>query len=214
LVIPQPFIDLSNVAIALRRRPEQPVFDFTDTWTPAAGVWIPDLGANAANAFIPEDQLLSVSPEQTEVSRVLHFMIFFVSNNCLSSADYQLTSTVIKWLQQEDNVNLLQILLSVGGPTADAAAEKLFPFALRGRNASIVKVFTDRGSDPDISLGHGFSKNISALGLACMGEDLKLVQVLLAAGANANKPSECGEDYDDDHIQAHQPPIVLAIQER
>ncbi|KAF2109741.1 ankyrin repeat-containing domain protein [Lophiotrema nucula] len=190
-----------------------------DSEYPATGSWIPDLGTETEDAFLRELELIQILPEHTGDLRTLQFMIFFISNGYLNSADYHIHESIVKWLQQEDNGPLLRRLLTVAGPTAEAILETLYPYAVEGQQATIVKVFLDLGCDPNINLNNGRRPswddlNPTALGLACEERNLELVRVLLAAGADPNQLSDLFSADIEEIAQGcteGQCPIVLCI---
>lgn len=211
-----PFASMPKVVPVLN---VMPWTNLANCRAPATGSWIPDLGTETKEAFTQGFELFHMLPEHAEPLRTLQSMIFFISNGYLNSASSSQEESIVEWLRHDDNGSLLRRLLSVGGATAESTLQALFPYALRGQKASIVKVFLDLGCDPNFSFNNSKGQiwwdddDTTALGLTCERRNLELARVLLAAGANPNQPSKSNTDHADQFCEdcKYQCPMVLSI---
>ncbi|RDW66551.1 hypothetical protein BP6252_10186 [Coleophoma cylindrospora] len=112
----------------------------------------------------------------------LSLAIYLVSNNMLD----QNRDCMIAYLDRLDNRGLLDAVLSVRIPTIQAFAEGLFQIAKQSMNMKVIKATIKAGVSPDIRSGE-FDR--TALQTAAFRDNIELVQLLLAAGADVNAPA-------------------------
>ncbi|KIW97982.1 uncharacterized protein Z519_01566 [Cladophialophora bantiana CBS 173.52] len=78
----------------------------------------------------------------------LNLTLFMVSNKVFT-LNSDIGKNVYNWIQRRSDVGVLEYLLSVGGPTAEALAEQFFSLAMEEKDAPTVKRILDSGLDPN-----------------------------------------------------------------
>jgi ankyrin repeat protein len=143
---------------------------------------------------------------QSSVLNFLNLTMFLVSNNFLG-ATADVSKKVYKWVKRRSNAGLLEYLLSISGPTAEALAENLFRLAINDDDVLTIKKILKLGIDPNEQIyrtQHGL--NLTPLQRACEMGSLELVRVLVEAGADVNSTVSDGDSaltravylFDDD----------------
>ncbi|EXJ75204.1 uncharacterized protein A1O5_01900 [Cladophialophora psammophila CBS 110553] len=115
----------------------------------------------------------------------LNLTLFMVSNK-LFTLDSDMSKKVYNWIQRRSDVGVLEYLLSVGGPTAEALAEQFFSLAMEEKDAPTVKRILDSGLNPNELRRSNSWYQLTPLQRACELRSLELVRVLLDAGADVN----------------------------
>ena len=147
------------------------------------------------NVFSNHPASIQTTVSQGHQSSVLNFLnltMFLVSNNFLG-ATADVSKKVYKWVKRRSNAGLLEYLLSISGPTAEALAENLFRLAINDDDVLTIKKILKLGIDPNEQIyrtQHGL--NLTPLQRACEMGSLELVRVLVEAGADVNKPNKNG----------------------
>jgi ankyrin repeat protein len=123
---------------------------------------------------------------QSSVLNFLNLTMFLVSNNFLG-ATADVSKKVYNWVKRRSNAGLLEYLLSISGPTAEALAENLFRLAINDDDVLTVKKIMELGIDPNEQICRTrYGLNLTPLQRACEMGSLELVQVLIKAGADVN----------------------------
>ncbi len=147
------------------------------------------------NAFSnhPVSMQLTVSHgHQSSVLNFLNLTMFLVSNNFFG-ATADVSKKVYNWVKCHSNAGLLDYLLSISGPTAEALAENLFPLAIDADDVCTVKKLMESGIDPNEQMyctSYGLFR--TPLQRACEMRSLELVRLLIEAGADVNDPRSEG----------------------
>ena len=153
----------------------------------ANGEEIPISFSQAVKALMPENAFsnhpvsMQMTVSQGHQSPVLNFLnltMFLISNNFFGETT-DVSKKVYKWVKRRSNAGLLEYLLSIGGPTAEALAENLFRLAIDDDDVLTVKKIMESGIDPNEQIyrtQHGLS--ITPLHHACKMRSLELVRVL------------------------------------
>jgi ankyrin repeat protein len=125
----------------------------------------------------------SISKKHSDELKLLEVISYSISNNHLT---LESGSNIIEWLREKKHLRSLTRLISMRGPTIDALVEKLFPILVEVDDVQLMRIFLKRGVPRDI-IDHD-TKQGSPLCIACSHGNLEMVQALLSAGADANKP--------------------------
>lgn len=172
--------------------------------------------SQAVKALIPENvfsnhlvgmQMTVSQGHQSQVLNFLNLAMFLVSNNFFG-ATADVSRKVYRWVKRHSNAGLLEYLLSISGPTAEALAENLFRLAINDDDVLTVKKIMESGIDPNGQI----YRTRRGLGLtpvhrACEMRSLELVRVLIEAGADVNSTVSEGDSalmcalypFDDDY---------------
>lgn len=161
------------------------------------------------NIFSNHPVSMQMTVSQGHQSSVLNFLdltMFLVSNNFFG-ATADVSKKVYKWVKRGSNAGLLEYLLSIPGPTADALAENLFRFAIDADDVRTVKGMLESGIDPNEQIYRAqYGLNLTPLQRACEMRSLELVRVLIEAGADVNSTVSkgysalfCAVDFIDDN---------------
>jgi ankyrin repeat protein len=148
------------------------------------------------NVFSNHPASIQTTVSQGHQSSVLNFLsltMFLVSNNFLG-ATADVSKKVYKWVKRRSNAGLLEYLLSISGPTAEALAENLFGLAINDDDVLTIKKIMKLGIDPNEQIyrtQHGL--NLTPLQRACEMGSLELVRVLVEAGADVNSTVSDGD---------------------
>jgi ankyrin repeat protein len=171
--------------------------------------------SQAVKALMPENvfsnhlvgmQMTVSQGHQSQVLNFLNLAMFLVSNNFFG-ATADVSGKVYRWVKRLSNAGLLEYLLSISGPTAEALAENLFRLAINDNDVLTVKKIMESGIDPNGQI----YRTRRGLGLtpvhrACAMRSLELVRVLIEAGADVNSTVSKGDSalmcalyrFDDD----------------
>jgi ankyrin repeat protein len=149
-----------------------------------------------AKALMPENvfsnnsvsmQMTASADHQSSVLNFLNLTMFLVSNNFLGTTS-DVSKKVYEWVKRRSNAALLEHLLSISGPTAEALAENLFRLAIDADDVRTVKKIIESGIDPNEQIWSGlYDLKLTPLQRACRMHSLELVRVLLDAGADVNR---------------------------
>jgi ankyrin repeat protein len=151
--------------------------------------------SQAVKALMPENVFsnhlvsMQMTVSQSHQSQVLNFLnlaMFLVSNNFFG-ATADVSRKVYRWVKRRSNAGLLEYLLSISGPTAEALAENLFRLAIDDDDVLTVKKIMESGIDPNGQIyrtQHG--PGLTPVHRACEMRSLELVRALIEAGADVN----------------------------
>lgn len=146
-----------------------------------------------ANFFLRNQTAEGKAISEGQPSPVLRFLqltIYLVSNNLLGSTT-QVSEEVYRWIRRQSNVDIIEHLLPIGGPTVEALAENLFRLAIDAKDVSTVKKMKDFGIDPNEQVCHNkWGDCRTSLMQACDMKNVKLVKALIDGGAKVD--SEIG----------------------
>jgi ankyrin repeat protein len=161
------------------------------------------------NVFSSHPVSIQMTVSQDHQSSVLNFLnlaMFLVSNNFFG-ATADVSKNVYKWVRRHSNAGLLEYLLSISGPTAEALAENLFRLAIDDDDVLTVKKIMESGIDPNEQIYRTqYGPGLTPLHRACEMHSLELVRVLIGAGADVNSTVSKGDSalicalcpFDDD----------------
>jgi uncharacterized protein len=142
------------------------------------------------NVFSNHPMSMQVQSSQAHQSSAVNFLVltmFLVSNNFFG-ATADVSEKVYDWIQCDSNVGLLECLLSIKGPTAEALAENLLRLAIDADDVRMVKKIIELGIDLNEQIcGTYYGKNVTPLQRACIINSLELVRVFVEAGADVNR---------------------------
>ena len=129
-------------------------------------------------------QLFCGPPRQSSVLQILQFALYRLSNNLLSESS---TDELLRWLIEQQKIELLTSFLKIKMPTVHACATKILESALRIQDANFLQLLIDSGVDLSPLKGvYGSGYLVSA---AYEG-DMQTAQILLKNGADVNIPSD------------------------
>jgi ankyrin repeat protein len=127
--------------------------------------------------------------ELNDQARALEFLkvtMFFVSNSFFDERD-DVSKEIYSWLREQTNSQLLNYILSIKGPTAEALAENLFRLAIDAEDVGIVKKLLKTGLDPNEQVFRGeYRSALTPLQYTCQLRNPELAQALIDAGANVH----------------------------
>lgn len=168
----------------------------------ANGEEIPISFSQVVKALMPENvfsnhpvsmQMTVSQGHQSPVLNFLNLTMFLISNNFFGEITDG-SKKVYKWVKRRSNAGLLEYLLSISGPTAEALAENLFRLAIDDGDVLTVKKIMESGIDPNEQVyrtRHG--SGLTPLHRACEMRSLELVRVLIEAGADVNSTVSKGD---------------------
>ena len=142
-----------------------------------------------ANFFLSNQTAAGKAISEGHPSPVLKFLqltMYLVSNNLLGSTT-QVSEEAYKWIKRQSNVDIMEYLLLIGGPTVEALTENLFRLAIDSEDVSTVKKMMDLGHDPNEQVCHNeWGDCRTPLMQACEMKNVKLVKALIDKGANVD----------------------------
>ncbi|OQU94322.1 Ankyrin repeat-containing protein [Cladophialophora immunda] len=148
------------------------------------------------NALMPENLVSSNTanlqmtlPQPSSPAVDFLNLTLFMASNKLFTQDSDISKNLYGWIKRRSNVGLLESLLSVGGPTAEALAEQVFALAMEAEDAPTIKRILDSGLNPNELRCFGIVGQVTPLERACEMRSLELIRVLLDAGADVNSSS-------------------------
>jgi len=138
-------------------------------------------------------QMTAPQGHQSSVLNFLSLTMFLVSNNFFG-ATADVSKKVYKWVKRHSNAGLLEYLLSISGPTAEALAENLFRLAIDDNDVPMVEKIMESGIDPNEQIYHTHhGSGITPLQRACEMGSLELVRILIEVGADVNSTVSEGD---------------------
>jgi ankyrin repeat protein len=173
------------------------------SFSQAVKALMPDVFSNH-----PVSMQMTVSQgHQSPVLNFLNLTMFLISNNFFGETTDG-SKKVYKWVKRRSNAGLLEYLLSIGGPTAEALAENLFRLAIDDGDVLTVKKIMESGIDPNEQVYRTrYGSGLTPLHRACEMRSLELVRVLIEVGADVNRTVSKGDSalicalnpFDDDY---------------
>jgi ankyrin repeat protein len=131
--------------------------------------------------------------DQAPALEFLKVTMFFVSNSFFDGRD-DVSKEIYSWLREQTNSQLLNYILSIKGPTAEALAENLFRLAIDAEDVGIVKKLLKAGLDPNEQVLRGeYHSALTPLQYTCQLRNPELAQALIDAGANVNTIHDQGQ---------------------
>ncbi|OAP61509.1 hypothetical protein AYL99_03712 [Fonsecaea erecta] len=108
-------------------------------------------------------------------------------SNKVAGSHRDIGTQVYHWVNDQDNTQLFEYLLSLQNPTAEALAEYLFSISIENEDVHIVKRILDSGLDPnELKCSDPSGRQITPLQRACQLGSVGLVRALLDAKADVN----------------------------
>ena len=142
-----------------------------------------------ANSFLNNQTAAGKAISEGQPSPVLRFSqltIYLVSNNLLGSTT-QVSEEAYRWIKRQCNVDIMEYLLPIGGPTVEALIENVFRLAIDSEDVSTVKKMIDLGIDPNEQVCRNMRGDCcTPLKQACDMKNVKLVKALIDGGANVD----------------------------
>ena len=127
-----------------------------------------------------------MEPIEDGALNFLKLTIMMASNDMLAS-DPAVGSTIYEQLQQEHSRGLIEYLLSLKGPTAEALAESLFRLAVEAEDIATLRRLIRGGLDPNEILVGYPGNRMTPLEWACQYQSSELVQCLIDGGCDISK---------------------------
>ena len=155
--------------------------DLSNSFSQNLKALVPE-NVSSSHANLP--MTVSQHPSSAAVN-FLNLSLFMLSNKFLGP-DSDISTKVYHWIKRRSDVGLLEYLLSIGGPTAEALAEQLFSLAIEEDDARTVKKILDSGLDCKELRCSSTRWSTTPLQRACQLRSLEVVRVLLNAGADVN----------------------------
>jgi ankyrin repeat protein len=125
--------------------------------------------------------------DQVGSVQFLNLTVYLISNNFPAESNGK---EIYKWLKIHGKSNLLQVLLSMKGPSAEALLENLFQLAVEAEDIPIVKSLLHAGANP--SGGSCMFKDcpdpLTPLQFACLSGNTELAKELIKAGSSIDEP--------------------------
>jgi ankyrin repeat protein len=150
----------------------------------------PDTDASGESAAT---QMTLELNDQASTLGFLKMTMFFVSNGFFDGRD-DVSQKIYWWLREQTNSQLLNYILSIKGPTAEALVENLFRVAIDAEDVGIVKKLLKAGLDPNEQVLRGeYHSALTPLQYTCQLRNPELAQALIDAGANVNTIHDQGQ---------------------
>jgi ankyrin repeat protein len=125
--------------------------------------------------------------DQVGSVQFLNLTVYLISNNFPAESNGK---EIYKWLKIHGKSNLLQALLSMKGPSAEALLENLFQLAVEAEDIPIVKSLLHAGANPNggSCMFMDCPDPLTPLQFACLNGNTELAKELIKAGSSIDEP--------------------------